>query len=119
MVFSIGSKEALSEHNLQIYQFRKLNRAFLAGVHGILKEDERLCSQSVRTSLLLEYLPYSLMDFYNRLEYREGMVVLKAVFAGYRIMSYLFGPLLSAEDMIYFTEGGVPKVWINTQLNRN
>lgn len=38
MVFTVNPREALTEHNLQIYHFRKLNRAYLVGVHGIYRE---------------------------------------------------------------------------------
>jgi hypothetical protein len=96
-----------------------LNRAFLVGVHCIFREDEAICSHSPKTLLMVEYLPYSLADFQKGLCLRDGLIVLKAAFAGYRIISYIFGPLLAREDMIFFTEGGVPKVWCNDLLYRN
>jgi hypothetical protein len=119
MVYTMNPNEAMSEHNLQIYHFRKLNRAYLVGIHGIFREEETICSHPQRTLLMVEYLPHSLADFYGSLALIDGLIILQAAFAGYRIMSYIFGPLLASEDMILFTEAGVPKIWGNQQLDRN
>jgi hypothetical protein len=118
MVFALEKAE-LTEHSLQVYHFRKLNRAYLAAVHVICQEDPGLCARPIRTLLLLEHLPHSLADFVRALTLPEALTVLQAALAGYRIMSYLFGPLLSSPDLIRFTEAGVPKVWANEQLQRN
>lgn len=104
---------------MQVYHFRKLNRAYLAGVHALCQDDPGICARPQRTMLMLDHLPYILGDFGRILPLNEGLTVLQAALAGYRIMSYLFGPLLCSPDMIHFTESGVPKVWANEQLQRN
>lgn len=104
---------------MQLYHFRKLNRAYLPGVHALSQDDPGLCAGPNRTLLMLDYLPYTLGDFGRGLSLYEGLTVLEAALAGYRIMSYLFGPLRSSPDMIRFTEAGVPKVWANEQLQKN
>lgn len=44
----------LQDHHLQIYHFRKLNRAYLAGVHCLARQDtSSLCARTPRTLLLL------------------------------------------------------------------
>jgi hypothetical protein len=112
MVFTLDDT-SLSEHNLQIYHFRKLNRAYLSGVHALSQDEPGLCAQPNRTLLMLDDLPFTLADFGRTLALHEGLTVLQVALAGYRIMSYLFGPLMSSPDMICFTETGVPKVWAN------
>ena len=119
MVFTVNPREALTEHNLQVYHFRKLNRAYLVGVHGIYREEEALCSHQQRTLLMLEHLPHSLADLTASLSVKDGLVILQAAFAGYRILSYIFGPLLASAETILFTEAGVPKIWSNRRLDLN
>lgn len=68
---------------------------------------------------MLEHLPHSLADFASSLSVNDGMVILQAAFAGYRILSYIFGPLLPSAETILFTEAGVPKIWSNRHLDLN
>jgi hypothetical protein len=110
----------LHDHHLQIYHFRKLNRAYLAGVHALARQTTpSFCSRTPPTFLLLDDLPHSLPDFANALTLQEGLTVLQAALAGYRIMSYLFGPLLCSPEVLFFTEAGVPKVWATPHLQLN
>jgi hypothetical protein len=113
MVYPTQHLEAISEHNLQVYHFRKLNRAYLAGIHGILKEDSNICTKNSNSWVLAEHLPYSLTDFSRKLSPKETISLLQVLLAGYRLMSYIFGPLIATEERIFFTEIGVPKVWAN------
>lgn len=112
MVFHMENKE-FSDHNMEIYHFRKLNRAYLPGVHAIYQKDTGICTTEDRALLMLDYLPFTLGHFRGNLSLQEGLTVLQAALAGYRIMSYLFGPLRTSIEMIRFNEGGVPKVWAN------
>jgi hypothetical protein len=41
------------------------------------------------------------------------LTILAAVFAGYNTLNYVYGPLFTSEQMIGFTELGIPKVWVN------
>lgn len=62
---------------------------------------------------MVEHLPYSLADFSRKLAPKETLSLLQALLAGYRLMSYIFGPLIATEERVFFTEIGVPKVWAN------
>jgi hypothetical protein len=58
-------------------------------------------------------------NYNESLSFHEALTTLNAVFAGYNTLNFLYGPLYTDEEMIGFTESGVPKVWVNAVLALN
>jgi len=63
--------------------------------------------------LLVDNITFRLDKFKHSLNFYETLTVLASAFCGYHILNFVYGPLYTSEEMICFTEDGIPKVWIN------
>lgn len=67
----------------------------------------------------MENIPFTLGAFRRALNLSEAMTILSAAFAGYNTLNYVYGPLFTSEQMIGFTDQGIPKVWVNPNYSSN
>jgi hypothetical protein len=120
MAYPLNETLIDSEEKLQLYNFRKLNHGSLVSVESILsREQEHLCSSPKNSHILVENIPFTLAAFRRTLSLHEALTVLTAAFAGYNTLNYVYGPLFTDEQMVGFTEQGVPKVWVNSDFSSN
>ena len=69
MAYPINIDEMNSQHNLQMYHFRKLNQLTLIAPEMILKNKEDLCTEANGLYLLIENIPVRLLEVNSQLTF--------------------------------------------------
>lgn len=119
MAYMINVQESTSDHNMQMYHFRKLNQLYLIAPDMILKNKDDLCTESNGVYLLIENIPVRLHEVNSYLNFEERLSILAVTFSALHTLNFVYGPLFINENSIGFNEQGKIKVWINDHYSSN